>query len=197
MNSHITAVIIGCEVGFWALLAAGLSARYLLRRPRLGAIVLALVPVLDIGLLAAVALDLHGGAAVTTVHRIAGLYLGVSVAFGAYLVRWADVRFAHLFADGPAPVKRPKHGPEEFRHECAMFARWLLAAAITAVAVLGLTLTVADAAQSAALREVFPMIGVVTVVWLITGPVWELGSARSDADSPDRGSPRPAAGSRG
>ncbi|WP_024794123.1 hypothetical protein [Tomitella biformata] len=183
MNSHITAVIIGCELGFWLLIAVGLSARYLIRQPRLGAIVLALVPVLDVVLIAAVTVDLHGGAEVTTVHRIAGLYLGISVAFGAYLVRWADVRFAYLFADGPAPVKLPKHGPEAFRHECALFFRWLVAAAITAVAVLALTLTVADDAQSTALWEVFPTIGVVTVIWLITGPVWELGAARSDAEA--------------
>lgn len=183
MNSHITAVIIGCEIGFWLLIAAGLSARYLLRRPKLGAIVLALVPALDVVLIAAVALDLRGGAEVTTVHRIAGLYLGISVAFGAYLVRWADVRFAHMFADGPAPVKMPKHGAVAFRHECAMFARWLLAAAITAVAVLGLTLTVADGAQSSALWEVYPLIGLITAIWLVTGPVWTLGSARSDTQS--------------
>lgn len=183
MNSHITAVIIGCEIGFWVLLAAGLAARYLIRRPRLGAVVLALIPALDVALIAAVALDLHGGAEVTAVHRIAGLYLGISVAFGRYLVRWADVRFAHFFADGPAPEKTPKHGPAAFRHECALFALWLLAAAITAAAVLGLILTVADPEQAAALREVYPVIGVITVIWLITGPVWELGSERSDAES--------------
>lgn len=62
--------------------------------------------------------------------------------------------------------------------------RRLLAAAITAVAVLGLILTVADAEQAAALREVFPTIGVITVIWLITGPVWELGSVRPDAADP-------------
>ena len=32
----IYAVIIACEVGFWLVLGAGLFARYVLRRPRLG-----------------------------------------------------------------------------------------------------------------------------------------------------------------
>lgn len=181
MNSHIIAIIVGCELGFWLVLAAGLSARYLLRQPRLGAVVLALVPLLDAILLAAVAIDLHGGASVSTVHRIAGLYLGASVAFGPYLVRWADVRFAHMFADGPAPASVPKRGPAAFRHECAMFTRWLIAAAITAAAVLILTVTVADGAQAAELREVFPIIGIITVIWLITGPLWTLGSEGSEA----------------
>lgn len=30
-------IIVACEIGFWVLIGAGLTARYLLRRPRLGA----------------------------------------------------------------------------------------------------------------------------------------------------------------
>src|SRR5512139_1949258 len=33
----LLAVIVGCEIGFWAVLGAGLTARYLLRLRRLGA----------------------------------------------------------------------------------------------------------------------------------------------------------------
>jgi hypothetical protein len=31
------AVIAGCEIAFWVLLVAGMTVRYLLRRPRTGA----------------------------------------------------------------------------------------------------------------------------------------------------------------
>src|SRR5699024_4755461 len=96
----------GCELGFWAVLAAGLALRYLARRPRAGAVVLATIPLVDLALLAAVDADLHRGAEVRTVHLAAGIYLGASVAFGPVLVRWADVRVAHLWAGGPAPVRR-------------------------------------------------------------------------------------------
>lgn len=178
MNSHITAVIIGCEIAFWVIVAAGLALRYPARRPRAATVVLLTVPLVDLVLLAAVALDLRSGAEVRTVHTVAGLYLGVSVVFGPSLIRWADARFAHLFAGGPAPVKQPEHGRRAFVHECRLFGMWLLAAAVSALAVLLLSVTVADAAQSDSLHDLFPTLGVVTVIWLLTGPVWALGKEK-------------------
>src|SRR5699024_2707238 len=59
MNSHITAVIIGCEIAFWVIVAAGLALRYPARRPRAATLVLLTVPLVDLVLLAAVALDLR------------------------------------------------------------------------------------------------------------------------------------------
>ena len=94
MFSHIAAFIVGCEIAFWVVLAAGLMFRYLLRFGRTGAVLLALIPLIDVVLLAAVAVDLYNGAEVGWVHRVAGIYLGVSVAFGPSVVRWADRRFA-------------------------------------------------------------------------------------------------------
>lgn len=175
MNSHITAVIIGCEIGFWVVVAAGLAIRYLAGRRRAGTVVLALVPLVDLILLGAVATDLHAGADVQTVHTIAGLYLGVSVAFGPSMIRWADARFAYMFAGGPKPEKPPKHGKTAFINECRLFVLWLAAAAISALAVLGLSVTVADHTQAETLRDLFPTLGVITVIWLLTGPVWALG----------------------
>ena len=52
------AVIVGCEVGFWVLVGAGLGCRYLLRRRRESSVLLAAVPVLDLVLLAATMADL-------------------------------------------------------------------------------------------------------------------------------------------
>lgn len=175
MFSHITAFIVGCEIAFWVVLAAGLVFRYLLRLGRTGAVLLTLIPLIDVVLLAAVAVDLHNGTEVGWVHRVAGIYLGVSVAFGPSIVRWADRRFAYHFAGGAKPEPAPKEGPEAFRKECADFGRWLIAAGISGGTVLGLGSTVANTDQASALYGIFPTLGVITVIWLITGPVWVLG----------------------
>lgn len=58
----IITVIVGCEIGFWLALAAGLGLRYPLKRPKAGAVVLACVPLVDLVLLAATVVDLRGGA---------------------------------------------------------------------------------------------------------------------------------------
>ncbi len=60
------------------------------------------------------------------------------------------------------------------RHELVLFGQWLIAAAIAAGAVLLLSVTVADDQQAAELRGTFGILGVVTVIWLVTGPVWQL-----------------------
>lgn len=104
----LTAVIVACEIGFWVLLLAGLACRYLLRRQLLSTILLALAPAVDLVLLIASVLDLRGGGTATAVHGLAAIYLGVSVGFGHRMMHWADVRFAHRFAGGPPPAKKPR-----------------------------------------------------------------------------------------
>ena len=114
----IVAVIVACEIGFWAVLAAGLVTRYVLRRRRVSAVLLAAVPAVDLVLLAATVADLRAGAAPRVEHGLAAVYLGFSVAFGPAMVRWADVRFAHRWAGGPAPAPKPPGGtPERVRLE--------------------------------------------------------------------------------
>ncbi|HET9423195.1 MAG TPA: hypothetical protein VFO49_18795, partial [Nocardioides sp.] len=103
-------LIVACEVGFWLLLVAGLLARYALRRPRLGAALLLLTPLVDVVLLVATTIDLRRGAEASAVHALAAIYIGVSVAFGPAMVRWADVRMAHRLGVGPAPTPAPKRG---------------------------------------------------------------------------------------
>src|SRR5687768_8051858 len=108
-------LIAACEVGFWVVLGAGLAARYLLRWRRVSTVLLICVPLVDVVLLTATIIDLSGGGSASTVHGLAAVYLGVSVAFGHSMMRWADQRFAHWFADGPPPVKPPKSGRERVR----------------------------------------------------------------------------------
>lgn len=126
----IVTLIIVCEVGFWVLLAGGLSLRYLARMPRAGAAVLLMEPVLELVLLIATAIDLKNGAQADMKHGIAAVYIGYSVGLGHSTVKWVDQRFAHRFAGGPPPVKPPKYGTARAIHEWKTAARWILAAGV-------------------------------------------------------------------
>ena len=137
-------LIVACEVAFWVLLAAGLLARYLLRRPRLGALLLVLVPVVDLVLLVAATLDLQRGGEATVAHALAAVYLGVSVGFGHAMVRWADVRVAHWLGAGPPPPRPPRTGPAHARRERRQWLRHALAWAVGTALMLLAWLVVGD-----------------------------------------------------
>ncbi|MEU5944477.1 hypothetical protein ABZ793_02830 [Micromonospora sp. NPDC047465] len=166
-------VIVACEIGFWVVLAAGLVARYPLRRPRLGAALLVCVPLVDLVLLAASALDLRRGAIADVTHGLAAAYLGFSVAFGHSMVRWADQRFAYRFASGPPPVKPPRHGWARTRHEWREWGKGLLGWAI-ACALLGAAIVwVDDAERTRELTNWIGRLSLAIVIWLVAFPVWE------------------------
>jgi hypothetical protein len=175
-ENPIAAVIVACEIGLWVLLGAGLAARYLLRRRGLSTVLLAAVPLLDVVLVVAVALDLGRGEPAGTVHGLAGVYLGFSVAFGPAIVRWADVRFAHRFAAGPAPVPVPRHGPERRAHLWREWRRVVVAAAIASVTLLGLAVLFGGPEQDAVLYGWTGRCWLVVGIWLVAGPLWESGA---------------------
>ncbi|GAA1264659.1 hypothetical protein GCM10009665_62550 [Kitasatospora nipponensis] len=128
-------VIVGCEAAFWVLLAAALLLRYGAGMPRLSTALLLALPAVDLLLFAACTVDLARGAAPTTAHGLAAVYLGTSVAFGPHLVRWADSRLAHRFG-GPPPTRAPRTGPEHAAHERRTWLRHLLAWAIGGILIL-------------------------------------------------------------
>lgn len=101
----ILGVIVACEIGFWVAVVSGLTSRYLLGARRLGVVLLACAPLIDLVLLIAVAAHLAAGATASWHHGLAAVYIGVSVTYGTRMVAWADRRFAHRFAGGPAPTK--------------------------------------------------------------------------------------------
>lgn len=55
----IITVIVVCEIAFWVAIISGLALRYLARMPRAGLLVLALVPLIDLVLLIATAVNLR------------------------------------------------------------------------------------------------------------------------------------------
>ncbi|NGO76445.1 hypothetical protein G6045_12345 [Streptomyces sp. YC504] len=125
----IVTLIIICEVGFWVLLAAGLALRYWAKMPRASVAVLLCEPLLEVVLFVVTAIDLRNGAEPDWKHGLAAVYIGYSIALGHYTIKWVDVRVAHRFAGGPAPVT-PKYGMARAVHEWKLAARWVLAAVI-------------------------------------------------------------------
>ncbi|MGW6333407.1 hypothetical protein [Nocardia rhamnosiphila] len=177
LSNPVAMMIVISEAGLWVLLAAGLTARYPLRLRAVGAALLWGIPVLDVALIVAVAIDLHRGAEPGVVHGLAAIYLGVSVAFGPALVRWADTRFAHRFAGGPAPVKPPRGSRERVAAAWREWSRVVLAAVIASAALALIVLTAADGAHAGELYWWIGRAWTVTGLWLIFGPVWEELSA--------------------
>lgn len=126
-------LILAAEVAFWVVLASGLAVRYLLRMRRLGGALLLGVPLIDVLLLTATAIDLRGGGEMGTGHGLAVLYLGFTVGYGHHLVRWADGHAAHRFGGAPRPAKPPRFGAARARHEWRTWRLTLVSVLIAVV----------------------------------------------------------------
>ncbi|MGW6279211.1 2TM domain-containing protein [Kribbella sp. NPDC055071] len=140
----LLAVIAACEIGFWVLLAAGLVTRYLLRLRKLGLVLLAAAPLVDVVLLVASVLDLKRGGELNFNHSLAAIFIGVSVGFGHQTLQWADKWAAHYLGGEPRPAKPPMDGPDRARRERAGWYRHLLAYVIGVVIMIGLGLLSGD-----------------------------------------------------
>ncbi|WP_165986129.1 hypothetical protein [Streptomyces sp. YIM 98790] len=142
----IIGLIAAAEAGFWVVLAAGLAVRYLLRSERASRVLLYSLPLIDILLLAATAIDLRRGAEPSGEHGLAALYLGFTVAYGHTVIAWADARFAHRFAGGPPPPRPPEYGAARARYEGRL---WLLTLGAVAMSLLVLEGLIRFAAEPA------------------------------------------------
>jgi hypothetical protein len=148
------ALIVAAEIAFWSILLAGLVARYVLGRPRLGLALLIATPFVDLLLLAVTTIDLRRGGEAALPHALAAVYIGVSIAWGHRIVDWADARFAHRFAGGPPPERPPRTGRQHAARERREWLRHLVAWA-TGTALLGLgVLVVGDLDRTWALVNV-------------------------------------------
>ncbi|MFH8290892.1 hypothetical protein [Streptomyces sp. NPDC018059] len=125
----IVTLIVICEVGFWVLLAAGLAARYLLRKPGLGLALLLCEPLLEVLLLVVTAVDLKNGADPSWKHGLAAVYVGYTVGHGHRTVKWLDGHAAHRFDGAPLP-RPPRYGRARALHEAKVWLGTLVAAAV-------------------------------------------------------------------
>jgi len=123
----VAALIVACEVGFWVLVLAGLIARYIAGWKRTGAILLLATPVVDILLIAFTIIDLRSGTKAEFIHGLAAIYIGVTVAYGHRMIKWADARFAYRFGGGEKPAPAPKYGKERARREREGWYRHVMA----------------------------------------------------------------------
>ena len=173
-DAYLYALIIGCEAAFWVVLALALAVRYLLRRETVSRYLLFLLPAVDLLLLLFTALDLKSGTPATFAHGLATAYVGFTVAFGALVVAWADERFAHRFAGGPAPSANPKHGWPAIRYEMRLWLRSLLAWAIALVLIVALIAFIDQREQTKELENWFMFAAGSTFFWFLFGPLWIL-----------------------
>jgi hypothetical protein len=72
------------------------------------------------------------------------------------------VRFAHRFAGGPAPERREKTGRERYRATWRSWGKCVFACGIAAAVLLGW----------------LPGLGVLIVVWFVTGPLFQSSGAK-------------------
>ncbi|MFE2285726.1 hypothetical protein ACFXDJ_16335 [Streptomyces sp. NPDC059443] len=125
----LVTVIVACEAGFWVLLAGGLALRYLAKMPKLGAAVLLCEPLLELVLLVVTTLDLRAGGEPDWKHGLAALYIGYTVTYGHYTVKWLDGHAAYRLAGGPKPAGAG-HGRARAVHERKLAARTAVAAGV-------------------------------------------------------------------
>ncbi|OIJ99759.1 hypothetical protein [Streptomyces colonosanans] len=149
----IVGLIVACEVGFWVLLAAGLAVRYLLKMRRASVALLLGEPLLEVVLFVVTAIDLRNGAKPSWEHGLAALYIGFTVAYGHYTIRWLDGHAAHRLAGAPRPPKPPKYGLARARHEGRLWLRTALAAAVALALLQAAVWYVGDASGTEPLRS--------------------------------------------
>ena len=175
----VAIAIVASELGFWVFLAAGLWLRYPGGRRKAGTVLLALTPVVDLILLVVATIDLSRGATAEAPHALAAVYIGVSAAFGARILSWADARFAHRFAGAPAPERPPRRGLEHARRERAGWYRHALAWAIGNLLLLAAIAVTADAARTEALTNTlgtWTLILAIDFAWSFSYTLWPKGS---------------------
>ncbi|MFS0639141.1 hypothetical protein AB1K84_25035 [Mesobacillus foraminis] len=122
----ITILIILTEIGFWIFILAGLVMRYLLKKEKLSLWLFGMTPLIDLLLLLFTAFDLKNGADANFAHGLVAIYIGVSIAYGKQMIRWADRQFQYYFLKID---NRPKklYGRERGKKEMLGLFRHLMA----------------------------------------------------------------------
>ncbi|MFB9431289.1 hypothetical protein [Streptoalloteichus tenebrarius] len=131
------AVVIGCEIGFWVLLLAGLLTRYLLRAPRVGAALLLLAAGTQVVLLVSGAVDLARGSTASIAHVIAAIAVAIALVSGRHHLhtadRWVRRRLGRDHEAAPEAPLSPRDHARKKRREFRLRAlEWLVAMALLA-----------------------------------------------------------------
>lgn len=164
--SFIAWMIIAAEIGFWVVIIAGLVTRYIFNKKRLGLFFLALTPVIDLILLIVTSVDLYNGATATQVHAIAAIYLGISIAFGKSMIRWADERFLYYVKkQGTKPVR--KYGLAYAKHSMKGSLQHVLAFIIGGAFLFIMIYLIDDSSKTEALSGMLQVWAVVLAIDLI------------------------------
>ncbi|MED0705654.1 hypothetical protein [Aneurinibacillus aneurinilyticus] len=151
--SFVAWMIVACEIAFWVVIVLGLVMRYVFKLNALGLFLLALTPVIDLVLLIITGIDLYRGATATQAHAIAAVYIGISIAFGKSMIRWADERFQYYVTrQGPKPPER--FGMEYARHYLKGWVRHALAYLIGAGLLAGMIYLINDPSRTGALSGI-------------------------------------------
>ena len=182
----LVAAILVCEALFWVVLLAGLATRYLLRRPRLGSALLVTAPLVDLILLTLSVIDLSDGGTASAAHSLAAIYIGVSVGFGHSMIRWADERFAHRFAGGPAPQGKPRHGVAHAAYERKAWLRHVVAWAVGCALMGSAVLVIGDAGRTASLTETMRLWTVILGIDGVISLSYTFSPREAKADEKDR-----------
>ncbi|MGW3496099.1 hypothetical protein [Streptomyces sp. NPDC001020] len=183
----IVGLIVACEVGFWVLLAAGLAVRYLLKMRRTSVALLLCEPLLEVVLFVTTAIDLKNGAKPGWEHGLAALYIGFTIGYGHYTVRWLDGHAAHRLSGAPRPPKPPKYGLARARHEGRLWLRTVLASAVALALLQAAVWYVGDAAGTEPLRSwqgtslrITAIHGVIALTYLLFPKKAPAGAAGSE-----------------
>lgn len=164
MEKLVGLLIVACEIGFWLFILMGLTLRYVFKQKKWGAFFLVCTPVLDLILLAATYIDLRQGAVASVIHGLAAVYIGVSLAFGHQMVKWADAKFAYRFAGGPKPKGKPKYGKERSVYEMVGWARHFISYVIGAGLLYGLTYLIQAPERTEALIQLVNTWGMILTI---------------------------------
>jgi len=186
--SIVAWMIIISEILFWVTIILGLFARYVLKRNKLGLILLAATPVIDCILLATTSIDLYRGATASTVHAVAAVYIGVSLAFGKSMISWADNYFRYYVTkQGAKPAKR--YGTEHAKHYFKSWIRHVFAFLIGVGILQLLILLIDDATRTeslASISRIWLIVLGIDFIFAISYFIWPKKSGSSPKSVPDK-----------
>jgi len=162
MNLIAWAIVIS-EISFWIVILAGLVARYILKRKKMGFVLLALTPLIDFMLLVTTSIDLSRGSTASTAHALAAVYIGVSLVFGKSMIEWADERFRY-FATKQGSKRVKRYGIEHAKHYLKGTIKHVFAFLIGAGILFGLIAYVNDPSRTEALSGVLKIWTLVLII---------------------------------